>query len=208
VFSAPNLGRGIGFADLPVTRSRRRNHYLRILFFFLVPYALYFIPAMLPSASAANVTLAWDSNQEPDLDGYVVYRNVGSPGPPYGYSNDLPEDELANPLHPEVTLTGLVEDKPYYIALTAYNTEGVESSFSNDVCVKIIDGVAEACAASSSITAPTSSGGGGGSGSDGSCFISTALYYPSDNHLMLYFLVTLTVIGIGTCAYKKTVRNQ
>ena len=177
-----------------------------VILFLLIPFTLCLIPAMLPAASAAKVTLGWDSNPEPDLEGYVVYRNVGSPGPPYRYSNDLPEDELADPLHPKITLTGLNEGKDYYIALTAYNTDGVESSYSNDVCVEIIDGVVEPCAAGSSIAAPTNSGGGGGSG--GGCFISTTLYHPSDNHLLFYILASLTVIGIGTCAYKKTVRNQ
>ena len=78
----------------------------------------------LPGAYAEQVTLGWDSNPEPELEGYIVYRNTGSPGPPYGYSNDLPEDELADPLHPKITLTGLSDNEEYYIALTAYNTEG------------------------------------------------------------------------------------
>jgi hypothetical protein len=27
---------------------------------------------------AENLTLAWDPNEEPDLSGYIVYRNIGS----------------------------------------------------------------------------------------------------------------------------------
>jgi hypothetical protein len=105
----------------------------------------------------------------------VVYRNAGSPGPPYDYSDTLPEDDLADPLHPKVTLTGLQTDKEYYIALTAYNTDGVESSFSNDVCVKVINNVAEACSASVAPVAGTvSSSSGSGGGNNGSCFISAA----------------------------------
>jgi hypothetical protein len=149
------------------------SFFLCLLFF---PFALSFGP-WASVADAATATLGWDSNPEPDLEGYVVYRNVGSPGPPYGYSSDLPEDELANPLHPKVTLTGLQKDKEYFIALTAYNTEGVESSFSNDVCVEIVDGIVEPCASSSSIGASTSSSGGGGGG--GACFISTTSHESS-----------------------------
>lgn len=156
---------------MPRLKSVIRNRKSAFCLLFL-PLALSF-GLWVPAADAATATLGWDSNPEPDLEGYVVYRNVGSPGPPYGYSSDLPEDDLTDPLHPKVTLTGLNKDKKYYIALTAYNTEGVESSFSSDVCVEIVDGFVEQCASSSSIGASTSSSGGGGGGSGG-CFISSA----------------------------------
>jgi hypothetical protein len=162
----------------------RRYKYKPIILFFLIPCTLYLIPVIipipviLPAANAKTVTLGWDSNSEPDLEGYVIYRNAGSPGPPYNYSDTLPEAELADPLHPKATLTGLKEDKEYYIALTAYNTDGVESSFSNDVCVEVVDGIVEPCSASLSPGTPTSSSSGSsGGGSSGGCFISSA----SDN---------------------------
>ncbi|OEU61765.1 MAG: hypothetical protein BBJ57_08400 [Desulfobacterales bacterium PC51MH44] len=164
--------RSISILNFPLFVFRISNS---ILFIFAILFALCAMP--LSVADAATATLGWDSNPEPDLEGYVVYRNVGSPGPPYGYSSDLPEDELADPLHPKVTLTGLQKDKEYFIALTAYNTEGVESSFSNDVCVEIVDGIVEPCASSSSIGASTSSSGGGGGG--GACFISTTSHESS-----------------------------
>jgi hypothetical protein len=141
-----------------------------IILLLAMPFALCAMP--LPAADAAKVTLGWDSNPEPDLEGYVVYRNAGSPGPPYDFSNDLPEDDLADPLHPKVTLTGLSEGQEYYVALTAYNSDGVESSFSNDVCVEVVDGSVGACAASLNSGGGISSSGGGGGGSAG-CFIST-----------------------------------
>ena len=153
-----------------------------ILFFFLflllLPLTLVSGP-WVPLADAAKVTLGWDSNPEPDLEGYVIYRNAGSPGPPYDDSTDLPEDDLADPLHPEVTLTGLKKDQEYYIALTAYNTEGVESSFSNDVCVELVNGIAEPCIASISPVASKSSSGGGGGGGGNSCFITTTSHKSS-----------------------------
>jgi hypothetical protein len=168
-------------AQSPILSPR----YLKFILFLLIPCTLYLIPATLPAADAAQVTLGWDSNSEPDLEGYVIYRNTGSPGPPYDYTDTLPEDDLTDPLHPKVTLTGLKKGQEYYIALTAYNTEGVESSFSNDVCVEVADGSVGVCANSSNLVSSdnnnnsnSSNGGDGGFGrwDVGGCFISTAGY--------------------------------
>ena len=163
---------------------------------------------MLPTASAKTVTLGWDSNDEPDLEGYVVYRNTNFPGPPYQHSDTLPEDKLEDPLHPKAKLTGLQEGKEYYIALTAYNTDGVESSFSNDICIEVVNNAVENCSASASApVTKSSSGGGGGSGSGFACFISAALDSPSDRKLLLYILLTITAIGLGSYGYKKILNS-
>jgi hypothetical protein len=164
---------------LPHQKSAIR-HLKSIFYLLLLPCALSLAPCA-SDAIAASVTLGWDSNTEPDLEGYVIYRNVGSPGPPYDYSDTLPEDDLANPLQPKATLTGLQEGKEYYIALTAYNTDGVESSFSNDVCVEVVNGAVEACTASytSSASTASSSGGNSSGGGSSSCFISTSSPEPS-----------------------------
>ena len=134
-------------------------------------------------------TLRWDSNEEPDLAGYIVYRNIGSPGPPYKYSSHLPEEDLANPLSPRVTLTGLYEETKYYIALTAYNSDGNESRFSNSVCVQIIDSATEMCGASfnsnSSFSGNSNSSSSSGSAS---CFISTAGLKNADPLSLLFLL--------------------
>jgi hypothetical protein len=165
---------------------------------------------MLPTASAKTVALGWESNDEPDLEGYVIYRNTNSPGPPYSYSDTLPEDELADPLHPRANLTGLQEGKEYYIALTAYNTEGVESSFSNEICAEVVNDTIELCSASASAPVTTSSSGSGGGSSSSGCFISSlsnkpASFTPSvikppikSQVLVLLFLllVLLTVVKL------------
>jgi chitinase len=161
----------------------------------------------LSVANAKTVTLGWDSNDEPDLDGYVIYRNTNTPGPPYSYSDAVPEDELADPLHPQAKLTGLQEGEEYYIALTAYNTEGVESSFSNDICVEVVNAAIELCSASASTPIAASSSGGSGGGSAG-CFISAASHGQSDKNLLPYILFTITAIGIGAYGYKKKVLNS
>jgi len=176
------------------------------IIFLVIAFTLYLVPAMLPEADAANVALAWDPNPEPVLEGYVVYRNTGSPGPPYNYSDTLPEDDLVDPLNPKATLTGLQKGKEYYIALTAYNTEGDESTFSNDICVEVVNGIAEACSASTSPLASTSSSSGGGSSGGGSnvgCFISTASQISLNHYQLWGALFILALIAAGFCIQKK-----
>jgi hypothetical protein len=154
-------------------------------------------------ANAKTVTLGWDSNDEPDLEGYVIYRNANAPGPPYSHSDTLSEDDLADPLHPQAKLTGLKKGKEYYIALTAYNSEGVESSFSNDICVQVVDNGVELCESSASSPVTTSSSGGGGSGGGGGCFISAASNSGSEKNLLPYMLFFITAIGIVTYSCRK-----
>jgi hypothetical protein len=168
---APCLPRGI--------RCKRTFHrgalrLVPLLIFLLVPLTFSLVPGD-SAALAADITLAWDANDEPDVEGYVVYRNTGSSGPPYSYSDDLPENELANPLRPAVTMTGLRENIKYYLSVTAYDTEGNESDFSDELCVQIIDNSIGSCSAATNPapapgSASTGSSGGGGS----ACFIATA----------------------------------
>jgi hypothetical protein len=145
---------------------------------------------------AKKVTLGWDPNPEPDLEGYVVYRNVGSPGPPYKHSDTLPEDDLADPLNPMVTLTGLNEKKEYYIAVTAYDTEGNESYFSDDVCVEIVNSVIENCSASLSpgSSSDSSSTSRSKSGSGGSCFVSAV---DGDSNVLPIILWAFIIMGLA-----------
>jgi hypothetical protein len=158
-------------------KKKQSSFHRCVVCLLLLPLALSLGP-LASFADAATVTLGWDANSEPDLEGYVIYRNTGSPGPPYDYANPLPEADLTDPLHPKITLTGLNEGQEHYIALTAYNTEGVESNFSNDVCVEVAGGSAGVCAnRSNSVSSNTgSSYSGGGGGSSNACFISNAGY--------------------------------
>jgi hypothetical protein len=68
-----------------------------IYWFVLVPVFIVFVYC---SSYAVNVTLGWDPNDEPDLEGYKVYRNIGSPGPPYKHHTTVPETQLADPVNP------------------------------------------------------------------------------------------------------------
>ena len=154
-------------------RKSKYTPFLLCLFVFL---ALLFSPPYPSFCLAKKVTLGWDANSEPDLEGYVVYRNVGSPGPPYKHADTLPEDDLANPLKPKVVMTGLKKETAYYVAVTAYDLQGNESNFSPDLCIEIVDELAQACSqsVSPSTGSSKSSGGGGSGGSSVGCFISSA----------------------------------
>jgi hypothetical protein len=156
-------------------KTRPSAFCIHFIIFLLIANAVMFFALAVSAVNAESVTLVWDANEEPDLEGYVVYRNTESAGPPYAYSHEIPEQELVDPLHPQLQLTGLQEGKQYYIALTAYNTEGSESNFSKDICVEVVDSAVELCSQSAASGASTGSdSGGGGGGGFGSCFISTA----------------------------------
>jgi hypothetical protein len=149
-----------------------RKSFLESYSFILNAMTILVFSLFSSTSFAKNVSLGWDPNPEPDVEGYVVYRNVGSPGPPYKYADTLPEADLVNPLNPMVTITGLKENIEYYVAVTAYDTEGNESNYSDDVCLQIINSAVEVC---NSATFASSSGGGGGSSGGKkirSCFIS------------------------------------
>ncbi len=91
---------------------------------------------------AADVTLQWDANTESDLVGYKLYYGSFA-GIPYdgkgidqGNSPIIIEAKyLTDPLNPIFTLTGIDLDNYYYLALTAYDSEGLESGFSNEVTI-------------------------------------------------------------------------
>jgi hypothetical protein len=90
---------------------------------------------------ATDVTLAWDANQESDLKGYRIYYDIDS-GHPYsgtGAQEDnspikmlLAEDEDPDPDIVQYTVHNL-PDATHYFAVTAYNTGGLESGYSNEV---------------------------------------------------------------------------
>ncbi|MBW1867443.1 MAG: fibronectin type III domain-containing protein, partial [Deltaproteobacteria bacterium] len=112
---------------------------IHTLFFWLV-FSLIFC-FFSSAVSAADLTLAWDSNSEQDLAGYKIYYKTGSSGAPYD-GNDADQggsgiivslEDLSDPENPGFTLSGLSENTVYYLAVTAYNEQGSESGYSNEV---------------------------------------------------------------------------
>ena len=120
-------------------------------------------------SSAAEVTLAWDANTEPDLMGYKIYYDT-SPGDPY-YGRDADQGispitvflkDLDDPDNPKLTLTGLSDSGDYYFTLTAFDNENLESGYSNEASIA------------------GGNNGGGSSGSGGGCFTVTSAIGLSD----------------------------
>jgi hypothetical protein len=103
--------------------------FISLLFFFVTPgYAL-------------DITLAWDANTEPALAGYKIYYDMDS-GQPYDgieaqegsspINVTLDQDEDPDPNTVQYTLHGM-PDGIYYFSVSAYNSEGFESGYSNEV---------------------------------------------------------------------------
>ncbi len=89
-----------------------------------------------PAALAIDYTLAWKANEEPNVEGYKLYYSVDWPDPPYdGLHPFYPH--LDSPLDvgnvTEYTVHDLEEGVVYYFVVTAYDSEGNESGYSNQV---------------------------------------------------------------------------
>ncbi len=80
---------------------------------------------LLPVNSLASyLTLAWDPNTEPDLFGYLVY---------YGTASGEYVDSIDVGNITTYRLDDLLDGVTYFIAVTAYDTSGNESDFSEEV---------------------------------------------------------------------------
>ena len=94
-------------------------------------FVLFFL-AYSTVAFAGDAVLSWDSNDwtiDPDLAGYKVYHGTVSGN----YTNTI-DIGLINPDGvPTYTVNNLTEGNTYYFAVTAYDTSGNESGFSNEV---------------------------------------------------------------------------
>ena len=79
---------------------------------------------------AADVTLQWDANMEPDLAGYRFYQGVESGV--YGEPTSIPLESLTDQLNPEFMVINLTPGT-YYFVVDAYDTEGLCSGYSKEV---------------------------------------------------------------------------
>ncbi len=73
-----------------------------------------------------TAALSWDASTGPDLAGYKIYLATTSGG--YGAPIATVPTDLTS-----YTAPGLETGTTYFFAVTAYNSDGSESSFSNEV---------------------------------------------------------------------------
>lgn len=80
-------------------------------------------------ALATDVTLQWDANTEKDLAGYRLYQKQDSATPPFAKVQEVPKGATT------ARVTGLDSSHSYSFAVTAYNSAGLESAYSNIVTI-------------------------------------------------------------------------
>ena len=82
------------------------------------------------SVYAIDITFRWDTNTEPNIAGYRLYRATQSGGSYSLVADEIPHNSAYNTT--EYTKTN-VQNRVYYWVVTAYDTEGLESDYSNEV---------------------------------------------------------------------------
>ena len=86
--------------------------------------ALLWLLLWTSGALAADYTVAWDANTEPDLAGYRLYYGVGSGN----YTDSVDVGNVT-----QHTVADLADDTIYYFALRAYDTDGNYSELSEEI---------------------------------------------------------------------------
>jgi hypothetical protein len=90
-----------------------------------VVVSLFAFFCLAASSEGAEIRIAWDPNTEEDLAGYRVY--YGTASKTYGQPITIGKETT-------YAITGLIPGQRYCIAVTAFDTAGNESDFSNEVC--------------------------------------------------------------------------
>ena len=105
---------------------REKNIFTRWKYLLLLNFLFLFI---VTSGYARDVTLQWDPNSEPDLAGYRLF--YCEEGQSYDYFNSSWEGTNTT-----CTIYDLEENKTCYCVVRAFDTEGLESGNSNEVCLE------------------------------------------------------------------------
>jgi hypothetical protein len=91
--------------------------------------AIVLFQVCLTNCIGATVALQWDAVTDSDLAGYKVYYQSNSAAIPFQGSTVDVKNQTST------TIGNLDPDKAHYFAVTAYNTSGAESSYSNVVTI-------------------------------------------------------------------------
>ena len=132
-----------------LTRKTTRHSLLHLFLFVLLVFSIIF--ASTPEVRAAEVTLAWDPNPEPSIQGYRVY---------YGKASGFYTNVFDAGNRTDCVIPGLDAGTTYFFACTAYSATGDESDFSGEIVYATEGG----------------SSGSSGSWASERCFIATAAY--------------------------------
>jgi hypothetical protein len=135
------------------TQKASRHTLLHLFFSALIVFSLLF--ASTPDLCAAEVTLAWDPNPEPAVQGYRVY---------YGKASGFYTNVVDVGRSTDCVIQGLEAGTTYFFACTAYSATGDESNFSGEI-VYATEGTSSSATSSSS-----------GSWASARCFIATAAW--------------------------------
>ena len=87
-------------------------------------------------AQAADIPVSWNANEEADLAGYKVYYGTGTGV----YETTIDVENITSYI---VTLNPEIKTE-YFFAVTAYDTSGNESPFSNEASIEVPDEFAPA----------------------------------------------------------------
>ena len=91
---------------------------------FLIATFFFLLIALAGQARAEQVSLAWDANTEPDLGGYKLY---------YGTAAQAYSQVINVGKNTQVTVGNLSQGVTYFFSVTAYNLQGAESDYSNEI---------------------------------------------------------------------------
>src|ERR1700690_1087551 len=82
--------------------------------------------------AAGSVTLTWNPSAAPIVAGDNVY---------YGGTSGIYTNEISVGNSTNTTVSRLISGDTYYFAVTAYTTNGIESSFSSEISFLVPSGV-------------------------------------------------------------------
>jgi hypothetical protein len=118
---------------VPIRKNANHPPFKNSGLFFIVSMILLFACAAVLSeggnVQAEQVTLAWDPNTESNLAGYRIHLGTAA----HAYNSVI---DVGNQTH--VTVTNLNRGTTYFFSVTAYNTQGQESDYSNEVAKTVV----------------------------------------------------------------------
>jgi len=136
----------------PTLFLSRKGAFFIVILSGLLLLLLAILSLLVPAAHAAQVTVAWDPNPEPEVAGYKIYYGT-SPG---SYTASLDAGNATS-----ILISGLQDGATYFFSAVAYDASNNESGFSNEIIYAVPAGA---------------SAGGESSSGGGACFIATAAF--------------------------------